>query len=110
MNTANAWGFLLLGSLMNFMPLIAPSTVAAPVGPGDMSTATLWLHFMGSLVSGIGGAYLSRTALYHAPVLLVQLLDLGSRALRPVAQPVARVASAASSNSAPIGARVTAAF
>jgi hypothetical protein len=105
MNTANAWGFLVFGSLMNFMPTIAPALVAPPSPAGD-SVASLWLHFMGAVVGTIGGGYLSRAAYRQAPTLLAQAAQVGLRTLRPITRPAARGAT----SRVPVGARVTAAF
>jgi hypothetical protein len=106
MNTANAWGFLFLGSVMNALPWVAPGIVASSAAPGDLTTAALWLHFMGSFMGSIGMGYVSRAAYRQAPVVLGQLANAGIRVLRPIARP----ASAQGAGRVPVGARVTAAF
>ena len=60
MNLANAFGFLVLGSVMNLVPSFAPSSVASD----------LWLHFMGCVVGGIGSTYVLREGALKLPTLV----------------------------------------
>jgi hypothetical protein len=67
MNTANAIGFFLLGTVMQVLPSINGSPAYAPE-----TTQTLWLQFMGLVTGVIGGGYLVRTGFAEASVLLTR--------------------------------------
>ncbi len=58
MNTANAIGFLLLGTVMQVVALTAPESVVGGFGPE--AARTLWLQFMGLVTGALGGGYLVR--------------------------------------------------
>jgi hypothetical protein len=68
MNTANALGFFLLGTVMQVLPRIGGGT------PGDVESAqTLWLQVMSLVTGGIGGGYLLRMGLQEASTMLSRL-------------------------------------
>ena len=68
MNTANAIGFFLLGTVMQVLPLVDGSAAYGPE-----TTQTLWLQFMGLVTGSIGGGYLVRTGFAEASVLLTRI-------------------------------------
>lgn len=86
MNSFNALGFLVLGSLMNALPVLVPSVVARGPLLGDMTPSAIWLHFMGLVVGVIGSSWLVREGLgaYSASR---RLPMPAARRLVPVAQP-----------------------
>lgn len=58
MNSTNAIGFLVLGSLMNALPVVAPAMVAGSPIFADLTGSALWLHTMGMFISVLGGGKL----------------------------------------------------
>ena len=96
MNSINALGFLALGSLMNALPAVAPSLVdrGAEISVG-MSSGALWLHFMGIVVTLLGGGWLVRFAFAQLAVVRAP-----APAARPVAVPQRTVTPAVLSGSA----------
>lgn len=80
MNWSNAWGFLLVGLAMLWLPALAPGLVAPGSLPAAASTRELWLMFMGTLNASVGAGVLGWHAMkqaWHVPTWLV----------RPVPQP-----------------------
>jgi hypothetical protein len=61
MNTANALGFFLLGTVMQALPLMS----ASPAYDSG-TTQTMWLQLMGLVTGGIGGGYLLRMGVAEA--------------------------------------------
>src|ERR1700712_2952559 len=76
MNLANAFSFLILGSVMNVVPSLAPTLAAGGLIQGQSAsvwangTSALWLHFMGLVVGLIGSSYLMREAAARVPALV----------------------------------------
>jgi hypothetical protein len=68
MNTANAIGFFLLGTVMQVLPLVDGSPAYGPE-----TTQTLWLQVMGFVTGVIGGGYLVRAGVGEALVLLTRI-------------------------------------
>lgn len=64
MNTANALGFLLLGTVFQTLPLM---------GLGAHETQTLWLQLMGLVTGAIGTGYLLRIAASEVSIALSRL-------------------------------------
>ncbi|HEY9155757.1 MAG TPA: hypothetical protein VIM69_11540 [Opitutaceae bacterium] len=60
MNSSNAIGFVVLGSLMNAVPTLIPSAFAQGFVVAGMNSSALWLHFMGVVVGAIGSSHLLR--------------------------------------------------
>ena len=58
MNSSNAIGFVVLGSLMNAAPTLIPSEFAQGFMVAGMTSSALWLHFMGLVVGVIGTSHL----------------------------------------------------
>lgn len=56
MGSSNAVAFLLLGSLMGFLPALMPVHFSS----SEISTSELWLEFMGILQGSLGMFYLIR--------------------------------------------------
>lgn len=98
MNTANAIGFFLLGTIMQVLPLIVP--LEAGAGYGAAEGQTLWLQFMGLVTGLIGSGYLLRTAAQEFSVMLTRL------ALRR-AEAREQLAAGRGKQSMPLGVRVT---
>jgi hypothetical protein len=64
MNESNALGFLLLGLGMLWLPVLAPGLV--PPSPlWATSTRELWLLFMGTLNTALGGGVLGWQAMLN---------------------------------------------
>jgi len=96
MNINNALGFLVLGLLMYTTPVLAESFSGHPAVV-ESSVRTLWLEFMGWVISSIGSGYVLREGMSRAPALLTYLVP--ARFLRPImARGEARI---------PAGARVS---
>ncbi len=60
MNSSNAVAFVVLGSLMNAVPTVAPQIFTEGILIADMTPSALWLRFMGLVVGLIGGSHLLR--------------------------------------------------
>ena len=58
MNSSNAIGFIVLGSIMNAVPTLIPSGFADGLMIAGMTSSALWLHFMGIVVGTIGSGHL----------------------------------------------------
>jgi len=58
MNSSNAIGFVVLGSLMNAVPALIPSGFEQGLVVAGMTSSALWLHFMGLVVGAIGSSHL----------------------------------------------------
>jgi hypothetical protein len=58
MNSSNAIGFIVLGSIMNAVPTLIPSGFTEGMMIAGMTSSALWLHFMGLVVGSIGGGHL----------------------------------------------------
>ena len=59
MNSSNAIGFVILGSVMNAVPTLIPSGFAEGFAVmAGMTSSALWLHFMGLGVGSIGSGHL----------------------------------------------------
>ncbi len=95
MNSLNAVGFLVLGSLMNAVPAVVPAAVEHGPKIGDFTPSALWLHFMGILVFAIGGTSLMRDSL--AAFRFARASALATA--KPVAIPEAIPASASAGTS-----------
>src|SRR2546423_134851 len=108
MNLANAFSFLILGSVMNVVPSLAPSLAAGGMIQGQSAsvwangTSALWLHFMGFVVGLIGSSYLLRRAAAHVPALV------STAAARVFTPATAKAGSAPARQPVANGARVTA--
>jgi hypothetical protein len=94
MNTANALGFLLLGTAMQVLPLLSGGS---PAGPA--TAQTLWLQVMSVVTGAIGGGYLMRVGLAEAVIAFSRMAErraeLREQAAQENAQPM------------PVGVRVT---
>jgi hypothetical protein len=60
MKLINSLGFLLIGSVMFFLPRLAPSL--CPTDVYGFSIRATWLHIMGLVQCGIGASFLIRKA------------------------------------------------
>ena len=58
MNSSNAIGFIVLGSIMNAVPALIPSGFSAGLMIEGMTSSALWLHFMGLVVGSIGSGHM----------------------------------------------------
>ena len=102
MNLANAFSFLLLGSVMNVVPTLAPAIAAGGMIQGQSAsvwaggTSALWLHFMGIVVAAIGFSYLVRTASARVPALAATMAARVFAPSRPVTNVTPAPASVAS--------------
>lgn len=67
MNTANAIGFFLLGTVMQVLPWMNGA------GYDPSSSQTLWLHFMGAVTGLVGGSYLLNQAWRETSAYVAQL-------------------------------------
>ena len=76
MNSSNAIGFVVLGSIMNAVPTLLPSEFTQGLVVAGMTSSALWLHFMGVVVGSIGGGHLLKEGFAS--------MRLASRALRQV--------------------------
>jgi hypothetical protein len=94
MNTANAIGFFLLGTVMQVVPLFGGA--AAGVVDGQ----TLWLQFMGLVTGAIGAGYLLRMGGQEVSVLLARLALRRAEAREQFAQ------GARAQQAMPLGVRV----
>lgn len=88
MNTANAIGFLFLGTLMQVIALTAPASVVGSFGPEE--ARTLWLQFMGLITGAIGGGYLVREGSREMVAMLGRTWARRVEAREQVAQGAAR--------------------
>ena len=92
MTLSNAFGFLLLGIGMMWLPELAPGLVATQSVFGGPSTRELWLLFMGTLNTALGAGVIGWHALLQAwriPAWLAPLpAPRARRALRPALRPV----------------------
>ncbi len=96
MNPLNAFGFLALGSVMNALPVLAPTLVDRGAAlSAEMSNGALWLHLMGGVVGLIGGGTLLRDAYMQ-----LTAARTPAPALRPVAAPQRSASPAVLSGSA----------
>ena len=108
MNLANAFSFLILGSVMNVVPSLAPTLAAGGLIQGQSAsvwangTSALWLHFMGFVVGLIGSSYLVREAAARVPALVTTAT---ARVFAPVP---AAIDAAPARRSVASGSRVTA--
>src|SRR5882724_2138486 len=91
MNLANALSFLILGSVMNIVPSLAPTLAAGGMIQGQSAsvwangTSALWLHFMGLVLGLIGSSYLMREAAARVPALVSTVT---ARVFAPAPAPV----------------------
>lgn len=97
MNTANAIGFFLLGTVMQVAPLFG----GAHAGVADGQT--LWLQFMGLVTGAIGAGYLLRMGAQEVSVLLARLALRRAEGREQLAQ----AAHAQEGQEMPLGVRVT---
>ena len=65
MNTANAFGFLVLGAAMGLLPWLAPAWFPPTASDGS-SGRVLWLETMSVVQVAIGGWSLARANLFPA--------------------------------------------
>lgn len=96
MNNANAIGFLLLGTVMQTLPLVGGGT-----NLGAHETQTLWLQFMGLITGAIGMSYLMRTAAKEVSQVVSRLAVRRAEAREQLSQ------GARAQQSMPLGVRVT---
>jgi hypothetical protein len=94
MNTANAIGFFLLGTIMQVMPLLGGAAHSTADGQ------TLWLQFMGLVTGGIGAGYLLRMGAQEMSVMLNRLALRRAEAREQMAQ------GARAQQAMPLGVRV----
>jgi hypothetical protein len=98
MNTANAIGFFLLGTIMQVITRIVPFEVGS--GYAGAEGQTLWLEFMGLVTGAIGAGYLLRVGAQELSVVLARLALRRAEAREQFAQ------GARAQQSMPLGVRV----
>lgn len=90
MTLSNAFGFLLLGMGMLWLPEVAPGLVAASPVFGGPSTRELWLLFMGSLNTSLGAGVLGWHAIRQAWQIPAWLVPAPAPVARPALRPALR--------------------
>ncbi len=80
MNTANAIGFFLLGTVMQVLPWTSGA------GYDPSSTQTLWLQLMGAVTGLLGGGYLLNLGWREASAYVSQLVARRVEARERLAQ------------------------
>ncbi|ATC64352.1 hypothetical protein CMV30_10520 [Nibricoccus aquaticus] len=98
MNTANAIGFFLLGTVMQVAALTASPSAGSSIGLAD--TQTLWLQLMGLVTGAIGAGYLLRMGAQEMSVMLNRLVLRRSEAREQITQ------GARARQAMPVGVRV----